>query len=101
MKTQSQHATSWNHPEIDAAKPYDVYVSEPQRQVVYRNVLFKAAPHLLGSDSADGAPGFIELEQSSGQIVYIPRGAIVKFCEHGVVPACEEVSDGSCVTAKS
>ena len=93
MNTQPEPGSNWKRPEIDPAKRYDVYVSEPQiRQVVYCGVLFKGAFHLLGSDVADRAPRFIQLEHSNGQIVYIPRGAIVKFCEHGTVVLCEGVT---------
>ena len=93
MDKQPEPGSNWKRPEIDPAKRYDVYVSEPQmRQVVYRGVLFKAALHLLGSDVADRAPRFIQLEQANGQVVYIPRGAIVKLCEHGMVILCEDVT---------
>ena len=93
MDKQPEPGSNWKRPEIDPTKRYDVYVSEPQmRQVVYRGVLFKAALHLLGSDVADRAPRFIQLEQANGQIVYIPRGAIVKLCEHGTVILCEDMT---------
>ena len=93
MDKQPESGSNWKRPEIDASKRYDVYMSEPQmRQVVYRGVLFKAALHLLGSDVADRAPRFIQLEQANGQLVYIPRGAIVKLCEHGTAILCEDVA---------
>jgi hypothetical protein len=91
MQQEPQVGSSWTRPEVDPSKRYDVYVSEPQRQVVYRNVLLKAAIHLLGTDVADRSPRFIQLEQSNGQSVYVPRGAIVKLCENGAVLTHEVV----------
>jgi hypothetical protein len=91
MQNESEPGSSWKRPEIDPTKRYDVYVSEPLRQIVYRNVLLKAAMHLLGTDVADRAPRFIQLEQTNGQSVYVPRGAIVKVCEHGVALTHEDV----------
>jgi len=91
MQKEPELGSSWKRPEIDSTKRYDIYVSEPQRQIVYRNVLLKAAMHLLGTDVADRAPRFVQLEQSNGQSVYVPRGAIVKVCEHGVVLTHEDV----------
>jgi hypothetical protein len=92
MEKKPEPGSAWKRPEIDPTKRYDVYVSEPQRQVVYRNVLLMAAMHLLGTDVADRAPRFIQLEQANGQSVYVPRGAIVKVCEHGVVLTHEDVA---------
>ena len=91
MTEEPEVGSSWRRPEIDATKRYDIYVSEPHRQVVYRNVLLKAAMHLLGTDVRDRFPRFIQLEQSYGESVYVPRGAIVKLCEHGVVLTHEVV----------
>jgi hypothetical protein len=91
MEEDAQPGSSWVRPEIDAAKRYDVFVAEPLRRVVYRDVLLKGAFHLLGSDVKDRAPRFIQLEQGNGQSVYVPRGAIFKICEHGTVPADETV----------
>jgi hypothetical protein len=54
--------------------------------------MLKAAVHLLGTDVGDRAPRFIQLEQENGQSVYVPRGAIVKVCEHGTVLTHEEAT---------
>lgn len=92
MSTTAEPGSFWIRPDIDRTKRYDVYVSEPLREVVYRNVQFKDALHLLGTDVADRAPRFLCIEQKNGQSVFIPRGAIVKFCEHGVVLTHEIVA---------
>jgi len=69
---------------IDTSKRYDVYCSERSHKVmVYRNALFKGRSRLLSTGEHDFGTEFLELEQSNGQIVFVSRYSVVRFCEHG------------------
>jgi hypothetical protein len=75
---------------IDTAKRYDIYCSERyQRTVVYRNVLFKAKRGLFKTGDFDVLSEFYEIELPNGQIAFICRSSVFKFCEHGVGPTGE------------
>ena len=60
--------------QVDITKRYDVYCRDGDQIAVYRNVLFKGFGQLL------------ELEQSDGSPIFVPRGSLVKFCEPGTSP---------------
>ncbi len=93
MPTPEEQSPVGSGPFDRRPKRYDVYVSEPNcRLVLYSNVRFIAATLLLTVALEGNAPRFVEIEQPNGQIVYVPRGSIVKFCEHGVVLLHEVVS---------
>jgi ATP-dependent Clp protease ATP-binding subunit ClpA len=77
---------------IDTTKRYDVYCSEHNQEVVYRNLLFKGRKTLLQRHEHDISSDFIELEQSNGSTIFISRHSLVKFCEHGVTPSPEPAS---------
>jgi ATP-dependent Clp protease ATP-binding subunit ClpA len=78
---------------IDTTKRYDVYCTEQtQEVVVYRNALFKGAKGLFSKHRDDSLSEFVELEQADGQIIFIARYSIIKFCEHGTTPGPEAVS---------
>lgn len=69
---------------VDTSKRYDVYCSERSHKVVvYRNALFKGRTKLLSSGEHDFGTEFLELEQSNGQIVFVSKYSVVRFCEHG------------------
>jgi hypothetical protein len=78
---------------VDITKRYDVYcVEHGLRTVVHRNVLFKGTRSLFGRDDRfDVLSQFIELEQPNGQVVFVGRHGIVRFCEHGAEPAVEVI----------
>lgn len=68
---------------IDITRRYDVYCSEGDQEIVYRNVLFKGIKTLFKDREFDPFADYMELEQADGQIIFISRAAIRKFCEHG------------------
>ncbi len=78
---------------VDTSKRYDVYcVEHGLRTVVHRNVLFKGTRSLFGRDDRfDVISQFIELEQPNGQVVFVGRHGIIRFCEHGAEPAVEVI----------
>lgn len=80
---------------VDPSKRYDVYCSERNQQViVYRNALFKGRTRLFSTGPHDFAAEFLELEQSSGQTVYLSRLSVVKFCDHGADVVGEIIPPG-------
>jgi len=73
---------------VDTSKRYDVFCRERNQEVViYRNALFKGRKNLLKRGDHDFLSEFLELEQADGQIVFIARSSVIKFCEHGVTPS--------------
>ena len=78
---------------LDVSKRYDVYCTERGGEVVvYRNARFKGIKSLLQKERFDVYSEFMELEQNDGQIIFLGRHSIIKFCEHGVTPGSESVS---------
>jgi ATP-dependent Clp protease ATP-binding subunit ClpA len=75
---------------IDITKRYDVYCSERNQEVVYRNTLFKGRKKLFQNSQNDSFSEFVELEQEDGQTIFVAKAAVMKFCEHGVTPASEK-----------
>jgi len=74
---------------IDVTKRYDVYCEERGQEVIYRNVLFKGVRKLLHKEKYnqyDIFYEFVEIEQPSGQALFIARGSIKKFHEHAPSP---------------
>jgi len=79
QKTESRKP----HPDaVDPSKRYDVYCLEGNREVVYRNAVFKGAKKLFQKSEYAVNCEFLELEQEDGQTVFLARQAVVKFCEH-------------------
>jgi ATP-dependent Clp protease ATP-binding subunit ClpA len=78
--------------EVDLTKRYDVYCREQSQAVVYRNVLFKGVRKLLPQTKNDPISEFLEIEQKNEERIFIAKSSVVKFCEHGVTPASEDVS---------
>lgn len=69
---------------VDINRRYDVYCTEGKQGVmIYRNARFRGSKHLLPKSQHDTISTFVELEQSDGQIVYVARTSIIKFCEPG------------------
>jgi hypothetical protein len=78
--------------ELDISKRYDVYCTTwGQATVVYRNARFKGVKHLFPTTPNNPLAGYIELEQSDGQTIFISRSSIIRFCEPGVAPNPESV----------
>ena len=79
---------------VDTSKRYDVYCSERNQEVVvYRNALFKGVKRLLETRQYVFASEFIELEQADGQTIFLSKISIIKFCELGVTPGAESISN--------
>jgi ATP-dependent Clp protease ATP-binding subunit ClpA len=76
---------------VDTGKRYDIYCSEGNQTVVYRNAMFKGTKKLLSRGDYGGFYQFLEIEQADGQAVFIARTSLIKFCEHGVTPGPEKV----------
>ncbi len=75
---------------VDTGKRYDVYCNDgSERTIIYRNARFKGSKHLFQRSQHDTLSTFVELEQADGQIVFIARRTIIRFCEPGVTPAAE------------
>jgi hypothetical protein len=76
---------------IDLSPRYDVYCSERNQEiVVYRNAFFKGVRRLFGEDR-DSLADFFEIEQADGQVVFVAKYSVIKFCEPGVRPNAEDV----------
>ncbi len=70
--------------QIDVTKRYDVYCGHNNREkIVYRNVLFKGLKGLFPVSAYDIMGLYFELEHASGQRIFISRGGVTGFCEHG------------------
>ena len=68
--------------EIDLSKRYDIYVQESgHRLIVYRGSLFRALKRLAPRSRIDAFCDFYEIEQANGDVVFIRRHSVVKFCE--------------------
>ncbi len=79
---------------IDTSKRYDVYCNERNQEVVvYRNVLFKGIKTLFQTRQYQFMSEFMELEQADGRILFIARSSVIKFCEHGITPCTETISN--------
>ncbi len=78
---------------VDTARRYDIYCAAAGRgTVVYRHARFKAMKHLFQRSPSDPQSGFVELEQSDGQAVFVARSSIVRFCAPGATPGSENVA---------
>ena len=66
---------------IDITKRYDVHYREGDREIVYRNVLFKGLRTLFPKNEYDALSQFIELEQADQQTIFVARGSVIKFSE--------------------
>ena len=75
---------------VDTGKRYDVYCNDgSERTIIYRNARFKGSKHLFQRSQHDTLSTFVELEQADGQIVFVSRRSIIRFCEPGVKPMPE------------
>jgi hypothetical protein len=85
FETPQAAAQQWPQvPEIDTSKRYDIFCSDlPGRSVVYRNALFKSVVRLTLGYPRDVLDQYIGIEQSNGQIVFVSKRCILKFCDAG------------------
>jgi hypothetical protein len=75
---------------IAAEKRYDVYCVETgDRQVVYRNIRFKGIKRISPEQQQSDLEDFYELEQADGQIIFVAKFSIIKFCEAGATSSPE------------
>lgn len=76
---------------VDTEKPYDIYCSERNLEVVvYRQARFKGVRRLF-RENHDALCDFFELEQSDGQTVFVAKYSVIKFCEPGGTPNAEKL----------
>jgi hypothetical protein len=79
---------------IDTSKRYVVYCTERIQEImVYRNALLKGIKKLYQARQYDFMSEFMELEQVDGQTIFLSRSSIIMFCEHGVTPSAETISN--------
>jgi ATP-dependent Clp protease ATP-binding subunit ClpA len=74
---------------VDTSKRYDVYCSERNQEVVYRNALFKGAKKLFQLREYAVLADFLEIEQADGKTIFVARASVVKFCEPEGMPGSE------------
>src|SRR5205085_1848601 len=67
---------------IDASKRYDVYCTERNQEIVYRNARFKGRKRLFPRGDDDTISEFLELEQANGETIFISGSSVIKFCQH-------------------
>ncbi len=65
--------------EVDISKRYDVYCTERNQEVVYRDVRFRGARKLFPEHPFDVLPKYIELEHPDGKTVFVAGSSIFKF----------------------
>ena len=69
---------------VDIGKRYDIYVAETlTRIVVYRGAFFRGVKELEKTNRLDISAEFMEIEQATGETVFLRRHSIIKFCEAG------------------
>src|SRR5207253_322303 len=64
---------------VDTGKRYDIYCSEGNQMVVYRNAVFKGIKKMLSRGDYGVFDEFLEIEQADGRLVFIARTSLVKF----------------------
>ena len=70
------------------ASRYDVYCVETGAdQVIYRNVRFKGIKRILPEHQQSDLEDFYELEKADGQVIYVAKFSIIKFCAAGATPS--------------
>jgi hypothetical protein len=93
LPEETSPTTSGAASAADAVAPekrYDVYCVEAgDRQVVYRNVRFKGIKRISPEQQQSDLEDFHELEQADGQVIYVAKFSIIKFCEAGATPGPE------------
>jgi hypothetical protein len=77
---------------IDLSKRYDVFCREGDREVVCRNVRFKNVRTLLKQREDDSLCEYVELEQENGQIMFVARWHLTRFCEHDAKPPSDKAA---------
>ena len=68
--------------EVDTRRRYDVYCTERNQEVVYRDVRFRGARKLFPEHPFDVLPKYIELEHPDGKSVFVAGSSIFKFSPH-------------------
>jgi hypothetical protein len=63
-----------------------VYCREGNEEVVYRNARFRSVRTLLKKEEYDFLADYVELEQESGDTLFVARLVITRFCEHSAAP---------------
>lgn len=67
---------------------YDVYgVETGAGQVIYRNVRFKGIKRIFPLHQQSDLEEFHELEKADGQVIYVAKFSILKFCAAGATPS--------------
>jgi hypothetical protein len=77
---------------IDTSQRYDIYCWEREaRVVVYRNAQFKGTRELYRVGQFDVGCEYIAIEQSNGEMVFIQRHSLLKFCKPGTNLTSEQI----------
>lgn len=77
---------------IDTSQRYDIYCWEREaRTVVYRNAQFKGTRELYRAGQFDMGCEYIAIEQSNGEMVFIQRHSLMKFCRPGAHLTGEQI----------
>jgi hypothetical protein len=81
---------------IDIGQRYDIYATEgAHRVVVYRGAFFRATRELEKTRKYDLGSEYVEIEQSTGDSVFLRKYSILKFCAAGTKMTCELLPPGS------
>ena len=91
--TASETMTSPNLPRpVDTTARYDVFCREqPDKLVVYRNVLFKSVRSFFPRPDAPTEWEYAELEEADGQCVFVAKSTIVRFSPQGAAFEAEDI----------
>lgn len=91
--TSSTSMTSPNLPQpVDTSVRYDVFCREqPDKVVVYRNVLFKSVRSFFPRPDAPTEWEYAELEEADGQCVFVAKSTIVRFSPQGAAFEAEDI----------
>ena len=91
--TASTSMSTPNLPEpVDTTVRYDVVCREqPDKLVVYRNVLFKSVRGLFPRAGASTILEYAELEEPDGKCVFVAKSTIVRFSPQGATFEAEDI----------
>jgi ATP-dependent Clp protease ATP-binding subunit ClpA len=95
-KSQPSSSKSMSTPNlpqpVDTTARYDVFCREqPDKVVVYRNVLFKSVRSFFPRPDAPTDWDYAELEEVDGQCVFVAKSTIVRFSPQGAAFEAEDI----------
>lgn len=84
--------TSTLHQHVDTTARYDVFCREqPDKLVVYRNVVFKSVRSFFPRPDAPADWEYAELEQGDGKCVFVAKSSIVRFSPQDAAFEAEDI----------